>query len=134
MLYPVSGSHLLIASAPDDIEFHTHAWIEIGEVEALGTIGGEWATEERSLIGQTDQDGIPVTSFLKDTLRRSPLQIVLGNDPNDPGQALLWTAFRSLRAYPFQLVFPGGDPCRNWLGLVTSLAEVFDTANNIMKL
>lgn len=59
MLYPVVGSSLFIADDTGSTSLPASGWVEIGEIEALGSIGGEWATEEDSRIGLVDQDGLP---------------------------------------------------------------------------
>lgn len=133
MLYPVAGSRLYIADAPVsaaawDMSFPASGWVEIGETEALGLLGVEWDVEDAGYIG------CEFRQYVKGMGGRPEMQIVLGNDPLDPGQALLWTAARSRDSYPFRLVFPDGTTTRQWFALVIRLGEVFDAANAVMKL
>ncbi|RMC35365.1 hypothetical protein [Paracoccus alkanivorans] len=135
MLYPTAGSRLYIADAPTDRNGAiSGAWVEIGETEALGGLGVEWAADEAEV-----SDGCGLNdSFYVETAKRSrratPMQIILGNVPTDPGQIILWKAAKSELFHPFRLVFPDGGVSRRWLALVVSLVEVFDTANAVMKL
>lgn len=147
MLYPVAGSRIFIANVPMDPgdvlpadlgAVPSGAFVEIGEAEALGILGGSWQTidlppamNEPTGWGSTAP---PAMSHLKTYMERPAMQIVLGNAPTDPGQALLWSAWRSHDAFPFRIVFPGGLVLRSWAALVTDLSEAFDTANSVMKL
>lgn len=135
MLHPVAGSRLFIADAPADRggALPSGGWVEIGEVEALGGIGAEWSTAEAEYLESCDvQSGIIISA--KQSRRETPMQIVLGNDPTDPGQVILWRAAKSQDHYPFRLEFSDGVHRREWLALVISLTEVFDGANSVMKL
>lgn len=134
MLYPTAGSRLYIANAPVETPgaLPASGWIEIGEAEAIGMVGSQWDTEEAVYVDC--EEGNPQLEPVKSLERRPAWQIILGNDPEDTGQAILWSASRSRAHYPFRLVFPGGAHWRGWFGLVTGLFEVFDTANSIMKL
>ena len=133
MLYPTAGSHLFIADAPTErTGAISGAWIEIGETEALGGLGIDWETA--SAVVMEDCDGLPVVQTAKQSRRATPMQIILGNDPTDPGQVILWQAVKSELFYPFRLVLPDSTHSRQWLALVVSLVEVFDAANAVMKL
>lgn len=129
MLYPTNGARLYIANAPaDDVgAYPGSGWIEIGETEALGLLGAVWESIESAGL---DESAIGI---LKGAMRRSPMEIIIGNDPADEGQALIWTASRSQQSYPFRLVFPGGTITRRWFALVMTMAEVFDAANSVIK-
>ncbi|WP_313349925.1 hypothetical protein [Paracoccus sp. (in: a-proteobacteria)] len=131
MLYPTAGSRFYIADAPADgggAALPAAGWIEIGETEALGMVGVQWGAIDTMHMGSQGEEPI------KGLMRRPPVQVILGNDPTDPGQALLWQASRSRAHYPFRLVFPDAARWRGWFGLVTGLFEIFDTANSVMKL
>ena len=130
MLYPTAGARLYIANAPADGAgaYPGSGWVEIGEAEALGLLGLEWEHIE------TPDIEAPAIGSVKGAMRRQPMEIVMGNDPSDAGQALIWAASRSRESYPFRLVFPGGTITRQWFALVMGLSEVFDAANSIMKL
>ena len=146
MLYPVAGSRIFIADLPMDPggvlpadlgAVPSGAFVEIGEAEAIGTLGGTWhMVDLEPTLDRPAGWGAaspPAMSHLKSWLERPVMQIVLGNAPTDPGQALLWAAWRSHDAFPFRIAFPGGVILRSWAALVTELAEVFDTANSVMK-
>lgn len=132
MLYPTAGSRLHIADAPAQMPgvLPASGWVEIGETEALGMLGVEWDAIDATHMEAADG----AEELIKGVMRRPPMQIVLGNDPGDAGQAVLWGASRSRSYFPFRLVFQDGTRWRAWFGLVVGLSEVFDTANSIMKL
>lgn len=134
MLYPVNGARIYIADAPADgwgEVLPVAGWEEIGEAEALGMVGIEWEVTEAEVADcNTGTAQIQTAKFAQ---RPSPMQIVLGNDPEDAGQVILWRAAASTASYPFQLITPDGS-VRSWWALVTSLLEVFDTANSVLKL
>ncbi|HWL56407.1 MAG TPA: hypothetical protein VNQ78_06970 [Paracoccus sp. (in: a-proteobacteria)] len=129
MLYPTAGSRLYIADAPAEVPgaFPASGWVEVAEPEALGVLGVEWEAVEVSDMA------IGEVGTLKGVLRRQPMQIILGDDPADPGQALIWAASRSSLSYPFRLVLPGGVLTRRWFGLVMAIGEVFDAANSVIR-
>lgn len=134
MLYPTAGSRFYIAEDPfyagDAVS--ESDWVEIGETEALGILGVVWDLEDVTALSC---DGGPqVEEVVKGTMRRPPMQIILGNDPTDAGQIMLWRASRSEDPFSFRLVFSDGGMRRSWSALVISLSEVFDVANGVMKL
>lgn len=136
MLYPTSGSRLFIANAPTGRAgvIPASGWIEIGEVEALGLLGIAWTTED---IEIAEEPGL-VLSLVNWTVKRAraamPMQVIMGNDPSDPGQIILAQAARSMDHYPFRLDFPDAGPSRSWLAQVVSLADAFDAANGVVRL
>lgn len=133
MLYSTAGSRLYIADAPvqEAGALPTTGWVEIGETEAIGMLGIE-ADVLTADVMTNDPELAEIA--IKGVIRRPELPIILGNDPTDPGQVLLWTAVRSQGSYPFRLVFPDGETTREWFALVFRFGEVFDGANSIMKL
>lgn len=136
MLYPTAGCRLFIANAPSDVPGVVPAsgWVEIGETEALGMLGVEWSMETFTGMSGCELDDGPEVEVEKGAMRRLPMQIILGDDPSDPGQLILIQAARSRAHYPFRLVFADGVTTRIWTALVIALAEVFDVANGVMKL
>ena len=133
MLYATAGCRLFIAASSTTLP--TGGWIEIGETEAFGLLGGSWETLDGTRVGSVLQDGTPARETLKGIYLPGSMQIILGNDPEDAGQALLWRAFRDrVGLYPFRLLWPDGAKDRQWLARVTALFEVYDAANAVMKL
>lgn len=128
MLYPTAGSRLFIADAwaPD--------WVEIGEVEAIGFLGSQWDVVTEDVLTGCGPESGPGEIAVKGVERRPEMPIIMGNDPTDPGQLVLWTASRSHDSYPFRLVFPDGVTVRSWSALVVRIGEVFDAANTVLKL
>lgn len=126
MLLPTAGGRLYISALP------VLSWTEVAHVEALGTVGIEWDTENANGFASNEL-GQTVRVF-KTTLRPSVMQIVMGIEASDPGQLLVWQAVRSYDEYAFRLTFPGVAAARNWRGLVTAFREIFDTANSVIRL
>lgn len=137
MLYSTSGSRLFIADAPAPGAgaFPSSGWVEIGETEAIGMLGVEWEVHSVDLLlGPSWPHSGVGEMAIKGAKRRPEMPLIMGNDPTDPGQLLLWTAAHSGSSYPFRLVFPDGATTREWFALVIRMGEVFDTANSVMKL
>lgn len=135
MLYATAGSRLYIADAPafQAGAYPTVGWIEIGDTEALGMLGVQWSMAEDAVV---DHDFIR-GKFIhaKGAMRRAAMQLILGQNPADPGQAVLWSALHSHEdSYPFRLVLPDGVTVRQWFALVIGVTEVFDTSNSVIKL
>ncbi len=136
MLYPTAGCRLFIANLPDTAPAAVppEAWVQIGEAEALGLLGVEWDLHETTYIKSgCDWDDMS-EDVVKGVMRRAPMPIILGNDPEDPGQAILWAASRSRAPFPFRLIFSDGVTMRRWSALVIALFDVFDSANAVMKM
>lgn len=131
MLFPVAGTRFFIADNPTDPDLMAPEtafdWIEIGETEAFGTLGAEFELQDFHDIG-----GRYLAA--KGSERPTVMQVVLGLDPSDPGQALLLAAYRHNAAFPFRMLFPDGLTERRWFALVVHLGEVFDAANNVMRM
>lgn len=138
MLYPVGGSRFFIADAPvaswAEPGAPAAAWVEIEGMEAFGLLGVEWAVVTADVMNGCGPDNGPGEFAAKSALRRPEIPMILGNDPTDPGQALLWAASRSRDSFPFRIVFPDGVTVRSWYALVIRIGEVFDTANSVIKL
>lgn len=140
MLHVTSGSRLFIADSPkEDLQPEVSAlpgagWVEVSELEAIGLLGGEWETSEAELSSLSDDRLGGGFLVAKRARRALPMQLVLGLDPENAGQLLLWEAYRVTDAYPFRLLFPDGVTSRGWWGLVTAISEVFDAANSVMRL
>ncbi|WP_042246317.1 hypothetical protein [Paracoccus sp. PAMC 22219] len=133
MLFATAGTRLFIADR-EGLPVPAEAWVEIAETEAVGFLGSEWTMAEADIAHLNSGDAGGEIIQAKQSIRRLPMQIVMGNDPTDPGQLLLWKAHYSTRDFQFRLVFPDGVNARQWPGLVTSMSEVFDAANNVMRL
>ncbi|CAM3387809.1 hypothetical protein PANO111632_17240 [Paracoccus nototheniae] len=136
MLFPVAGSRLFIADEPVEsprgpMMVPADAWVEIGETEALGTLGGRYELQEAHYMDGSADGGY---AAVKGVHSPNTMQIVLGLDYTDPGQILLSKAYRSRDAFPFRLLLPDGVTDRQWYALVLSIGEVFDAANNVMRM
>lgn len=127
MLYPVAGTRVFIGGPVNETD---RPWIEIGEVEAIGTVGVQWQTQETVIY---DCEEIRTVEIDKTARSASSFQIVMGADGADPGQIMLWEAAASVWGYWFRFVLPSGD-IRIFGASVTALGEVFDSANTVIKL
>ncbi|MFN4102123.1 MAG: hypothetical protein ACK4GT_20365 [Pararhodobacter sp.] len=126
MLFPVAGCRFFIADTPSVMP--TGGWVEIGETEAFGMLGGRYELEDGHVMGPEDYFAH------KGVHRPTTMQILLGIDMTDPGQLLLFKAYNTRAPFPFRLLFPDGETERRWLALVMSFDEVFDAANNVMRM
>lgn len=107
--------------------------VAIGWVENLGTFGDE-ATEitfESIDTGRTQK--------LKGTRNAGNLALVIGYDPNDPGQVALLAAEKTPDDYAFEVEWNdaagGGQPTvRRFIGKVMTASEAYDTVNNVIRL
>lgn len=137
MLMPTAGARFLIAKshgmAVTAASLAAFRWVEIGEMEAMGMLGGAWEREEVTLVGQVD------ASYLKSSRQPTSMQLVMGVSLSDPGQLLLLEAYKSQRErFAFRIDFPlmPGQltPARRlWSALVMSFEEAFDTANSVIR-
>jgi hypothetical protein len=147
MLMAVGGCRIFIGGSHPEgwslrltvSSLKSEVWQQMNEVEGIGTLGIDWDTINTADITTRDELGNPMSRIAKTRVRGRLMQIVLANQPDDPGQQRLWAAARSAHDFAFRLDFPveaSGDTAvqRLWLASVTSLGEVFDTANNVMKL
>lgn len=139
-IYATNGSKLYIGAAlaaksTDFVEadFASQTWVEIGEIEALGTLGD--AANEISF----DSISSSRTRRLKGTRNAGSMEVVAGLDYDDPGQLAVIAAEKTPHDYAFRLVLndapPGGSPSeRLFVAKVASAAEALDGANSVMKL
>ena len=134
MLYPTAGSRLFIADVSPYGGMSGGEWVEIGELEAIGFLGSQWDVETADVLSCDGSDDHAVELAFKGVERRPEMPIIMGNDPTDEGQLLLWTASRSRDSYPFRLILPDGVTTRSWSALVIRMGEVFDAANTVLKL
>lgn len=129
MLFPVAGARLFTADSPSAIP--AEGWVEIGETEALGSLGGRHELVDGHYMAPPDADNY---FAMKGVHRPNTMQVLLGLDSADRGQLLLFQAYRARDPYPFRLLFADGVTERRWLALVMALEEVFDEANQVMRL
>jgi hypothetical protein len=134
MLYPTAGSRLFIADVSPYGGMSGGEWVEIGELEAIGFLGSQWDVVTADVLTGCGHDDGPGEIALKGVERRPEMPIIMGNDPTDPGQLLLWTALHSQDSFPFRLVLPDGVTTRSWSALVIRMGDVFDAANTVLKL
>lgn len=139
-IYATNGSKLYIGAAlaaksTDFVaaDFTPQTWVEIGEIEALGTLGDS-ATEIAF-----DAISSSRTRRLKGTRNAGSMEVVAGLDYDDPGQLAVIAAEKTPHDYSFRLVLndapPGGTPSeRLFVAKVASAAEAMDSANSVMKL
>ncbi len=144
-IYATNGAKLYIgaalaAKAADFVQgdFTSQTWVEIGEIEGLGSVGD--ASAEISF----DSVSASRTRRLKGTRNAGAMDVVCGIDYADAGQIALLAAEKTPHDYAFRLVLndapprPGGGTGtpsqRLFIAKVGSVVEALDTANNVMKL
>lgn len=139
-IYATNGAKLYIggalsSKATDFVEsdFDSQSWVEIGEIEALGTVG------DTSAEITFDSISANRTRRLKGTRNAGAMEVVCGIDYEDPGQIALIAAEKTIHDYAFRIVMndapDGGSPSeRLFIAKVGSAAEALETANNVMKL
>lgn len=136
MLYQTAGTRLLIADEPTGRAgpVPDAGWVEIGETEGLGLLGVEWKIDSAEIAESSNPRDHLVVWHSKRARLVTPMQLVIGNDPDDPGQVILWRAALSTDHYPFRLEFSESGFSRTWLAQVTSISEVYDRANAVQRL
>lgn len=114
-------------------DFTSQTWLEINEVEGLGSLGDtSQAITFTAIKDKRDRT-------LKGSRSAGTMEIVCGIDYDDPGQLALLAAEKSIHDYAFRLTFDdapaGGTPSqRMFIAKVMSQSEQYDQANNVMKL
>lgn len=108
-------------------------WINIGEVESLGSFGDTSAEVEFIAIDQGR------AKRLKGSRNAGALELVCGIDYADAGQSALLDAEASINDFAFRVLFndapEGGTPSeRYFLAKVGSASEQLDSADSVMKL
>lgn len=108
-------------------------WVQVRRLENLGNLGD--TSEEVTF----DDIGEARRIKLKGVRDAGTMEVVAAIDPADAGQTAVRAAEATPNDYAFRLVFNdapvGGTPSeRRFVGKVMSVAEVFDTAANVMKL
>lgn len=139
-IYATNGAQLYVGGvlaqkSSDFVEadFTPQTWVEIGEIEGLGSVG-DTATEITF-----DSIDASRTRRLKGTRNAGTMDVVCGIDYADAGQIALLAAEKTAHDYAFRLVLNdaplGGTPSeRLFIAKVGSVAEAYDTANSVMKL
>lgn len=140
MIYATNGAKLYIGGVLADpgadmteASFAAAAWVEVNELESLGSVGD---TSEEISFNSISQNR---TKRLKGTRNAGAMEVVCGIDPADAGQIALLAAERQISDYAFRIVLndapEGGTPSeRMFIAKVASVGEQFDAANNVMKL
>ncbi|WP_126974650.1 hypothetical protein [Frigidibacter oleivorans] len=139
-VFATNGAKLYIGGVMDDpgedldaTDFSGETWVEVKEVENLGTFGDEAAEITFDGIGNQR------TRRLKGTRNAGAMELVCGIDSGDAGQLALLAAEKTAHDYAFRVVFndapAGGTPSeRMFFAKVASVSEALDTANSVMKL
>lgn len=126
MLFAVGGASVLVRP-PGRGE-----WSVITDMESLGTLGGQWEVSGQEVASEDPADGNR-TIFHKVGLTPGPMQLVMGLNVADEGQAALWEAFASLDDAEFRIELPNGA-WRQFSALVIGLGEVLDVATDAARL
>lgn len=140
-IYATAGSKLYIGGTKTqkssdfvEADFTGETWVEIGELEGLGSVG-----DTSEAVNFTAINGGGRTKTVKGPRSAGTMELVCGIDPTDPGQIALIAAEKTIHDYAFKLVMndapAGGTPSeRKFIAKVMSQSEQFDQANSVMKL
>ncbi|NTH50930.1 hypothetical protein G6L09_08080 [Agrobacterium rhizogenes] len=142
-LYATAGTKLFIGGALDqksvdfvEADFTSQVWVEIKNLDTLGTIGDTSQSVTQSIIGE-GRDKV-----LKGTRSAGTMECVAAIDNTDAGQLAAIAAEKTPFDYAFKIVLndapaSGDAPTpseRKFIAKVMSAAEAFDQANSVMKL
>ena len=139
MLFATAGTDFLIGVARPDWtarqvdadDFDGEAWLSVGGMINLGSIGGDWRTEE-SLFPDPNNPGAPtIPTVEKVSQPVRTMQVICDLDTADAGQARMLEAEASVSCYPFKLVLPGGAE-RLFMALIVGTADVINEANTVI--
>ncbi|MDR7147057.1 hypothetical protein [Rhizobium sp. BE258] len=117
-------------------DFSAVTWVEIGQLESIGTFG-DTAAEITF-----DNIGLGRTQKLRGNKNAGNMELVMGIDAADAGQIALLAAFNTNYDYAFKVEFTdkpntGASPknsTRQFIGKVMSASEALDTANSVAKM
>lgn len=139
-IYATNGAKLFIGGVLEQkstpfvlADFTPQTWVEIGEIEALGSVG------DASVEISFDSISANRTRRLKGTRSAGTMELVCGIDHEDAGQQDLLEAEGTKFDYAFKLELndapPNGTPSeRYFIAKVATAVEALETANNVMKL
>jgi hypothetical protein len=142
-IFATAGSKLYIGSTLADkstdfvqADFTSQTWVEVGNLDAIGTVGDTSQAVTASIIGEGRDKTI------KGTRSAGTMEVVANIDYADAGQQAAIAAEKTPHDYAFRIVLndappTGADPTpseRLFIAKVMSAAEAFDQANSVMKL
>ena len=143
-VFAAAGSKAFIGSAPIDLksgnyveaDFSSVTWVEIDPIETIGVIGD--AAQEVVFASHSNTREIT----LKGTRKALSLELSVGLNYGQDGQAKLVEAEASDHNYPIRLVFSdppasGSAPTpseRLMVGLVMSTTEIIEGPNSVLML
>lgn len=142
-IYATAGSKLFIGGKKEQKsadfvsgDFTGEAWVEIGGLEGLGSLGDKSEAIAIQLINEARE------KTLKGTRSAGTMEVVCAIDNDDEGQLAAIAAEKAKDDFAFRLVLndapaTGASPKpseRLFIAKVMSAAEAFDQANSVMKL
>ncbi|WP_174800985.1 hypothetical protein [Martelella limonii] len=142
-LYATAGAKLYIGGTKSQknndftsADFTGETWVEIANLENLGSLGDTSETVSFNAIGESR------TKTLKGPRSAGTMEVVCGISNDDAGQLAAIAAEKTPYDYGFRLVLndappSGSDPTpseRMFIAKVMSASEAFDEANSVMKL
>lgn len=138
MIFASNGAKIYICetaqtSEPDLAGYRALTWVEIKEVESLGTFGDTAAEIEFTALTDSRK------RRLKGARDAGTLDMTMGADYSDAGQVALVAAEKTIHDYAFKVVFndapQGGTPSeRYFIAAVASASESVETANSTLML
>jgi hypothetical protein len=142
-IYSTAGSKVFIGGAlpPKSVDFvasdfTSQTWVEIGNLESIGSMGDTAAEITFDNIGKAR------TEKLKGSRNAGNMEVTMGIDYSDVGQIALLAAEKTVFDFAIKIEFndkpaTGASPKnsqRLFIAKVMSASEALDTANSVMKL
>lgn len=138
MIFASNGAKIHIcetaqSSEPTLTEYQALTWVEIKEVETLGTFGDTAEEIAFTALGDARK------RRLKGARDAGSLDMTMGADYSDAGQVALIAAEKTIHDYAFKVVFndapQGGTPSeRYFIAAVASASESVESANSTLML
>ncbi|GGA81246.1 hypothetical protein GCM10011491_05650 [Brucella endophytica] len=139
MFFATSGTTLFIgavrsgwlAQQVDASAFAGEAWVQVNGLSSLGRTSGEWQTIDTTLPNTTDPDNPPIPNHEKAVRPAYTMEVVVAQDSQDTGQAVMLTAESAVDPYAFMLTLADGSE-RQFIAHIVSASQVMDEANSVV--
>lgn len=128
------GASPLVAS-----DFADQAWVPIGGLEALGTLGQPSEVSSYQQLAVDDPAAPARARKEKAAVDAGTMEMIAASDHTDAGQIALIAAEGSSATFAFKIELPdapqGGTPSmRLFTALVVNASDVLDQASSVFKL
>lgn len=121
------------AATIDAAVFAGETWISVGGATSLGSMSGDWSTQDVTTPNPMDPDAPLIPQHAKAMQPARSMQIAVDLDPSDAGQIRMLAAEQAVDPYAFRIVFPNATQ-RLFVALVIGANDRMDEANNVVGL